>query len=204
MSSTTHGDGAERGILLVISGPSGVGKTTITRELQRRYDAVFSVSATTRPRAADEVDGRDYFFVSEEAFETDVQQGKFLEYAKVFGRYCYGTPREPVERFLREGRLVILDIDVQGALQVRRSMPDAFMIFILPPSERELLRRLRDRARDDEEAIARRFQEARSEIETAQASNAYDAFVVNDDLENALLRISDLLEERRRATPNRV
>ena len=197
MASSSSDGSTPGGLLLVISGPSGVGKTTITRELQRRFDAVFSVSATTRPKAPSEVEGVDYFFIDEARFDRDVEAGRFLEHARVFGRHCYGTPREPVERHLHEGRLVMLDIDVQGALQVRQAMPSAFMVFILPPSESELLRRLRDRGRDDEEAIQRRFAEAKREIETARASSAYDEFVVNDHLDRAVERVVALVEERR-------
>ncbi|MCA9286108.1 MAG: guanylate kinase [Phycisphaerales bacterium] len=197
MASSSSDGSTPGGLLLVISGPSGVGKTTITRELQRRFDAVFSVSATTRPKAPSEVEGVDYFFIDEARFDRDVEAGRFLEHARVFGRHCYGTPREPVERHLHEGRLVMLDIDVQGALQVRQAMPSAFMVFILPPSESELLRRLRDRGRDDEEAIQRRFAEAKREIETARVSSAYDEFVVNDHLDRAVERVVALVEERR-------
>ena len=136
-----------RGLLLVISGPSGVGKTTITRALERRLGGVFSVSATTRPRAEGEVDGRDYCFRSDLEFQQLADEGAFLEQAQVYGEYRYGTPREPVERQVAEGRLVILDIDVQGARQVKQAMPDAFTLFILPPSDDELLRRLRQRRR---------------------------------------------------------
>ncbi|HMN97509.1 MAG TPA: guanylate kinase [Phycisphaerales bacterium] len=187
---------ARRGLLLVVSGPSGVGKTTITRRLRDRFRAVFSVSATTRAIGPGERDGVDYHFITQADFERALEQGRFLEHAQVFGRHWYGTPRDPVERHLAEGRVVILDIDVQGALQVRRSMPEALLIFILPPDDEELLRRLRDRGRDDPEAIARRFAEAQREVAIARGSGAYDAFVVNSDLDAAVERIAALISQR--------
>lgn len=185
-----------RGLLLVLSGPSGVGKTTITRRLRERFDGVFSVSATTRAPGPGERDGVDYHFVTPERFEQDLVAGCFLEYAQVFGRHWYGTPRAPVEACLAEGRLVMLDIDVQGALQVRHSMPEALLVFVLAPSDEELLRRLRSRGRDDEEAIARRYAEAQREIAVARGSGAYDAFIVNADLAATVERVARLVAER--------
>jgi len=185
-----------RGLLAVISGPSGVGKTTIAHAVKERLGAVFSVSATTRPRSHQEQDGVDYHFLSQERFKSMIDAGELLEYAQLFGEEFYGTPRRPVEEALAAGRLVILDIDVQGALQVRRSTPGAFMIFILPPSDEELLRRLHGRGRDSEQAIRRRFEEAKREINLAEASGAYDAFVVNDDLKTAQESASRLIENR--------
>jgi len=187
----------ERGLLLVMSGPSGVGKTSIVHELTRRFDAVFSVSATTRERSPSERDGVDYYFVSQEQFQRWIDEGRFLEYAQVFGRNCYGTPREPVERQLEQGKVVILDVDVQGAANVKKKMPDAFCIFILPPSEVELLRRLQERGREDLQAIARRFAEAQKEMEFAKSSGVYDAFVVNDDLFKAIDDVAALVNHRR-------
>jgi guanylate kinase len=185
------------GLLLVISGPSGSGKTTIARAVERRLEGTFSVSATTRPRSQIETGGRDYDFLSEQEFQGLVRAGALLEYAQVFGKHWYGTPRQPVERLLAEGRLVILDIDVQGALQVRRSKPEALMVFVVPPDDEELVRRLRGRGRENEAAIQRRFTEAQKEIEVARASGAYDATVVNDDLEQAIEETCRLIEQRR-------
>lgn len=189
---------SRQGLLVVISGPSGSGKTTIARALEERLGGRFSVSATTRPRSRAEQGGRDYDFIGEAEFERRIERGEFLEHARVFGRDWYGTPRAPVERQLADGSLVILDIDVQGALQVRRSMPDALLVFVLPPSDDELLARLRGRGRDDEESIEIRFREAKREIATATASGAYDATIVNDDLERAVDEACRLVEERRR------
>lgn len=194
--SRTHDDHSNRGLLLVISGPSGVGKTTITHEVERRLGGVFSVSVTTRPKTSADIEGRDYYFVSEEEFARLRDGGHLMEWAQVFGRHSYGTPREPVMKDLAAGRLVILEIDVQGALQIKSQIPEAFMIFVLPPSDEELLRRLRARARDSDEAIQRRFREAKREIETARSSGKYDHFIVNDDLRTAIDTACELISRR--------
>ena len=146
---------------------------------------MFSVSATTRPKTALETDGEDYFFLDEASFQQWIKDDRFLEYAQVFGGSWYGTPRAMVEETLAAGQIVVLDVDVQGAIQVRERMQDALGIFILPPSEDELLDRLRRRGREDEAAIERRFAEARHEMEIARSCGAYDAFVVNDSLDAA-------------------
>ena len=174
------------GLLLVVSGPSGVGKTTIVHRMQQQLGGHFSVSATTRPRSNEETDGVDYYLVTPGEFDRMQRGGEFLEWAEVFGRHAYGTPRRPVEQALERGELIILDIDVQGARQVRQAMPSAFMVFILPPDEEELMRRLQARGRDDQEAIERRFAEAQHEIRQATEVKLYDAFVINDDLERAV------------------
>lgn len=194
MTSASDGN---HGLLLVISGPSGVGKTTITRALERNLGGTFSVSVTTRPRAEGEVEGRDYYFLSDIEFQQRADDGAFLEHAQVYGEYRYGTPREPVERQVAEGKLVILDIDVQGARQVKQTMPEAFTLFILPPSEEELLRRLRERRREDEASIQRRFDEAKREIAFAEGSGVYDAHIVNEDLDRAIDDASCLINHQR-------
>jgi guanylate kinase len=174
-------------MLLVISGPSGVGKTTITRAIEKQIPgAVFSVSATTRPRTDIDREGVDYFFISDERFDDMIRAGEFLEYAGVFGKR-YGTPKRWVEDQLAAGKLVILEIDVQGAINVHKQRPDAMMLFILPPSEDELLSRLRNRKREDETVIQRRFGEARREMEIARTCGAYDVFLVNRDLPAAVV-----------------
>lgn len=185
-----------RGLLLVISGPSGVGKTTITREVEKRLGGVFSVSVTTRPKTSNDVEGRDYNFIDDATFTRMRDEGELLEWAEVFGKYRYGTPRRAVEDHLRAGRLVILEIDVQGGLQVKRKCPDAYMIFVLPPTDEELLSRLRKRGRDSEDAIQRRFAAARNEIATARASDAYDAFIINAHLDAAVDEACGLVRER--------
>jgi guanylate kinase len=182
-------------MVLIISGPSGVGKTTITHAVRRafaddahdpvdRRGAVFSVSATTRAPTPLERDGVDYHFVTNEHFDRLVEQGAFLEWAGVFGRR-YGTLREWVDHQIHAGRLVILEIDVQGAINVKRQIPAAAALFVLPPSEEDLLARLRARKREPEEAIQRRFAEAKREIAQAQSCGVYETFIVNDTLDRA-------------------
>jgi len=191
---------AQTGLLLVVSGPSGVGKTTIVHRVRERLGGQFSVSATTRPKSLAEVNGEDYLFVSPSEFERLKSDDAFLEHAEVFGRHAYGTPREPVENALRDGDLILLDIDVQGAIQIREHMPSAYMIFILPPSDEELRHRLETRGREDEDAIARRFAEARREIDLATSRTLYDAFIVNDNLDRAVDEACRLVSERRNTT----
>ncbi len=190
------------GLLLVISGPSGVGKTTITRAVERSIPgSVFSVSATTRARTEADVDGVDYHFVDEARFDEMVRDGAFLEWAGVFGKR-YGTPRAWVEEQLSRGRLVILEIDVEGAKQIKRAMPRAFGLFIKPPSEEELLRRLRGRKREDEALIQKRFAEAQREIVEAERCGAYDTFITNDDLDTAIKQaVETVTRERERRHP---
>jgi guanylate kinase len=187
----------DNGLLLVISGPSGVGKTTITRAVERSIpDAVFSISATTRPKTEADVDGVDYHFMTGEQFTDRIAGDEFLEHA-VYAGNCYGTLRAPVDAQLERGRLVVLEIDVQGAEQVKSKMPDSFGLFILPPSEEELLERLRARKREEEDVIQRRFAAAREEIARAKNNGAYDAFIVNDDLERAIGEALELIRVER-------
>jgi guanylate kinase len=190
-------DAATKGLLLVVSGPSGVGKTTMVHEVIRRLGGEFSVSATTRARSERERDGVDYHFVDEATFQRWIDEDRFLEHAKVFGRSWYGTLRSQVDEALAEGKLIVLDIDVQGARDVKRRMPEAFAVFVLPPDEETLLLRLRARGREDAAAIDRRFAEAKTEIGFARTSGVYDAFLVNDDLEIAIDELCDLVRTRR-------
>ncbi|RUM88612.1 MAG: guanylate kinase, partial [Thermovibrio sp.] len=156
-----------KGLLIVISAPSGTGKTTLVHMLLKEFpDLEFSVSYTTRPPRPGEVDGRDYHFVDRKTFERMIEEGDFLEWAEVYGN-LYGTSRTQVLKALNEGKDVILDIDTQGALQVKKNFPEAVLIFILPPSLKELERRLRNRGTDDEETIERRLKTAREEIRRA-------------------------------------
>ncbi|MCC6321854.1 MAG: guanylate kinase [Phycisphaerales bacterium] len=179
------------GMLLIISGPSGAGKTTITRAVERTIPgSVFSVSATTRPMTPADVDGVDYHFVDDATFKAMIARNEFLEHVDLFGKR-YGTPRLWVEEQLARGRLVILEIDVVGAIKVKTQVPEAFAVFILPPSEEVLLERLRSRKRESEEAIQKRFAEARREMQTARTARigdrpVYDLFIVNDDLQRAI------------------
>ena len=177
------------GALIVISGPSGVGKTTIVHRVREELGAIFSVSATTRPKSDSETDGVDYYFTTPQRFEEMVQQDAFLEHAQVFHCHQYGTLKQPVDDALDAGKLMLLDIDVQGGMQVHKNMPQSLRFFILPPSEEELLHRLTGRGRDDSDSIQRRFSEAKLEIEQARESGAYDFFIVNDDLDLAVEEI---------------
>lgn len=188
----------DNGLLLIISGPSGVGKTTITRGVERSIaDSVFSVSYTTRAKTQADVEGVDYHFISPDEFQQLIDEDAFLEWADVFGKR-YGTRRKWVEEHLARGRLVILEIDVEGAKQVKAKMPDAFGIFILPPSEDELLRRLRSRKRESEELINKRFAEAQHEIAEAKASGVYDRFITNEHLEEAIEKAIAMVNAARR------
>ncbi|HVZ94354.1 MAG TPA: guanylate kinase [Phycisphaerales bacterium] len=187
----------DNGMLLIISGPSGVGKTTITRAIERSIpDAVFSVSYTTRPVTGVDVDGVDYHFVNTAEFDRRAAAGEFIETA-VFAGNQYGTPLAPIKAQIGRGRLMILEIDVEGAKQVKAKMPEAYGVFILPPSEEVLLGRLRDRKREPEEVIQRRFQSAQREIAEARSCGAYSAFIVNDNLERAIGEALRLVREHR-------
>lgn len=185
------------GLLLIISGPSGAGKTTITRGVERSISgAVFSVSATTRPKTNADVDGVDYHFVTDAQFEGMKSRGEFLETADIYGKK-YGTPRAWVEEQLRRGRLVILEIDVQGAVSVKARVPEAFAVFIEPPGEAALLARLRSRNREGEALIQKRFERARHEIEHARTCGVYDVFLVNSDVAVAIEQAVALVKAER-------
>jgi len=179
------GTTSHSGLLVIVSGPSGVGKTTIARVLEEQLKAQFSVSMTTRAKTRRDEEGVDYFFVDEAGFQIAKEQGDLLESAQWLGN-SYGTPRQPVEEALAAGQLMILEIDVAGAEQVKAKMPDAFGIFIMPPDEQSLLDRLRGRGRDNEAAIERRFAAAKAEIDRAKQGENYDHFIINDDLAAAI------------------
>ncbi|MEQ8813361.1 MAG: guanylate kinase [Thalassobaculum sp.] len=181
--------------MLVLSSPSGAGKTTISRRLlEAERDLVMSVSATTRPRRPGEVDGRDYFFVDPTEFNLMVNRGQLLEHAKVFGNY-YGTPRAPVEDAMAAGRDVLFDIDWQGTQQLQDSAPrDLVSVFILPPSTRELERRLRARAQDSAEVVAARMAKAADEISHYPE---YQYIILNDDLERSTSAVRAILAAER-------
>ncbi len=179
-----------KGLLVVVSAPSGTGKTTLCHMLLKEFENMeFSVSYTTRPPRKGEVNGKDYFFVSKEEFERMVEEGDFLEWANVYGN-LYGTSKSQVLRALNEGKDILLDIDVQGALQVKKNLPEAVLIFIMPPSFDELERRLKHRGTDSEDVIKRRLETAKEEIKKAVY---YDYIVVNDVLEVAFDKLKSIV-----------
>lgn len=183
--------GSQRqGRLVVISAPSGAGKTTLVRALLARDPSLqFSISYTTRPRRSLERDGRDYFFVAADEFRAMIKDGELLEHARVFGNY-YGTGRRHVQALIEAGVTVLLEIDWQGAQQVRAQAADAISVFILPPSRAELARRLRGRATDSEVVIRRRLNEALADMGHWEE---FDHAIINDDLEKAVQALAEII-----------
>jgi guanylate kinase len=190
-----------RGLLFVLSSPSGAGKSTIARMLLKSDDGVaMSVSATTRPIRSGEVDGRDYHFVDDARFESMVAAGEFLEWAYVFG-HRYGTLKSEVLKTIEGGRDVLLDIDWQGTQQLKQVDPDIVRVFILPPSMEELERRLRNRATDSEEVIRRRMERAAAEISHWAE---YDYVLINNDAEKCRELVHNILKAERLKATRRV
>jgi guanylate kinase len=177
--------------LFVISGCSGVGKGTVINEFMKRNsdDFILSVSCTTRNPRQGETDGVNYFFISKEEFEQNIKDGKFLEYAQ-FAENYYGTKKKYVQQKMDEGYNVLLEIDTQGALQVKEKMPEAVLIFIAPPSVEELEKRLRGRHTEDEETIQKRLAQVKIELERSQK---YDYTVINDNIERAVEEIESIV-----------
>ena len=171
-----------KGLLVVVSGPSGAGKGTICQALLERTSLAYSVSATTRKPRAGEVDGVNYHFLSLEAFEEMIEKDGLLEWAKVYDNY-YGTPKDYVINRMDEGHYVMLEIDIQGAMQIKKSYPDAVCIYVVPPSLEILSQRLRNRRTDSDEVIQKRLDKARTELDWI---DKYDYLIVNDDLEIAV------------------
>ncbi|MDU5105872.1 guanylate kinase [Clostridium sp.] len=179
-----------RGILIVISGPSGAGKGTICKALLEKHDNIFiSVSATTRAPRQGEIEGVNYYFLTRESFEEKVKENGFLEYANVHGNF-YGTPKVNVEKMLDEGKDVILEIDIQGALQVKDNFKEGVFIFILPPSMEELKQRIIKRGSETEESLMTRFKNAYKEINYV---SKYNYAVVNDELEVAVSKVESII-----------
>ena len=192
MSSLVH-----RTCPIVLSAPSGAGKTTIARALVRdSEDVVFSVSATTRPARDGEVDGVDYDFLSETVFRAMIEADEFVEWAEVHG-HLYGTSRRALQAALDEDRFLILDVDVQGAMQMRERVPDVVLVFVLPPSADALVERLAERGTEGEDTVAQRIENARAELEQA---SQFDYVVINENLDQAIEEVRSIVSaEGRRA-----
>ena len=169
-------------LVFIVSGPSGSGKSTLVQKLLQLPGTMLSVSATTRYPRKTESDGKWYNFVSEAEFQQMIERGEFLEYAQVFGKNWYGTPRRWLDEAVAQQKDLVLEIDVQGALQVKKALPDAIAIFVLAPSREDIERRIRDRGQDSEDEIRRRLERARQEMLTY---SKYDYAVINDDLDRA-------------------
>lgn len=179
-----------KGLLFVVSGPSGAGKGTICRRLLEKMDVDLSISMTTRKPRPQESEGKNYFFISKEKFLETIENDGFLEYAKVYGNY-YGTPKEMVIKQLENGRDVVLEIDIQGALQIRESYPKGIFIFILPPSMAELRKRITGRGSETEDDINLRLGEALREVAYI---DKYDYCVVNGEIDEAVSRIAAIIK----------
>lgn len=189
-NSTSKELSPSAGRLIVLTGPSGVGKGTLVRSLLQRHPELYlSVSVTTRFPRAGEIEAQHYYFISQEKFKQMVAEGKLLEWAEFAGNY-YGTPRQQVEEKIRQGKWVLLEIELEGARQIRATFPEALRIFVMPPSMQELEQRIRNRGQDCEEAIARRLRRAQEEINAAEE---FDFEIINDDFEIALKDIETAL-----------
>ncbi|NRA39242.1 MAG: guanylate kinase [Planctomycetes bacterium] len=182
--------------LFVLSGPSGAGKSTLLRQiLEREQDCIASISATTRDPRGAEQDQIDYYFLSTDEFQRMITDNRLLEYAQVFGKHYYGTPLDFIEKQFANGKHVLMDIDVQGAMQIRERMPDAaILVFVTPPNNKELQRRLRGRGTDTEESIQARLEEAERELARAEE---YDYLVINDSVEEAVEKLQHIIASER-------
>lgn len=189
-------DSRNHGLLIVICGPSGVGKSTISNRLKDAIGVSYIVSATTRPKQDQDNQGKKYEHIAKQEFFRRLDADEFLEYAQVYGDY-YGTPKHPALDDLAKGKDVLLEIDFQGAMQVRFQYPDALLIFILPPDEPTLHKRLTDRGRDSAEDINKRFRAAKREIQMAKGSRAFDYMVINDKLDTAVEEIGKIIKHKR-------
>ena len=190
LSATLSANRRSSGALIVLAGPSGVGKGTLLSKLLARHpDVQVSVSATTRSPRAGEVHGEHYYFLSYEQFQNMIAANELLEWAEFAGN-CYGTPKQPIEAAIAQGRRVILEIELLGARQVRQSFPNAKQIFVRPPSESALEDRIRSRGQDSEAAILKRLNQAKVEL---AAADEFDVQIVNDDLETALAELENAI-----------
>ncbi|MCX5682780.1 MAG: guanylate kinase [Planctomycetota bacterium] len=183
--------------LIVLSGPSGAGKTTVSRALTERLDLLLSTSATTRPPRKGETDGVDYFFLAPEEFKKRVAANRFVEWAEVFGHY-YGTPIEGLEKAGKSGKMFLLEIDVQGGIQIKRKFPEALAILLLPPDDQALRQRLSHRGTESPQAIEQRFAKAQDEIRMAREAGCYDVEIVNNRLAETVNEVVSLIQTRRK------
>lgn len=197
MGKSSHNDGR----LFVISGPSGAGKGTICKKLLKAVDISLSTSMTTRSPRPGEVDGKDYYFVTVEEFEEKIKNDGMLEYARVFDN-IYGTPKDMIIKQLEKGRDIILEIDVQGGLQVKQKMPkQAVLVFVLPPDLATLRQRIVNRGTETEDVIDKRFNEALNEIKLI---GEYDYYLVNDELDDAVYDLQAIIMAERRRVPDKI
>lgn len=186
---------SKKGAVIVISGPSGVGKSTICHRLCELLPAEFSVSVTTRPARPGEAQARDYRYISRKEFDRLRESGLLLEWAEVYGHF-YGTPLDAVQQATADGRTIILEIDIKGCVQVREKMPEAKTVFLLPPTPEEQKRRIEGRATDAADVIRRRLSKADGEIRYAMESGCYDEFFINDDLNETISQILHLVRNK--------
>ena len=196
MNNTYQADGK----LFVISGPSGTGKGSICKEVIKDHRVDISISMTTRSPRKGEVNGKDYFFVTKDEFNNNIKKGNLLEYAEVYDN-MYGTPKDTVMKKLAQKRNIILEIDIQGGLQVKEAFPDSILIFILPPSYSELNRRIKDRGTDSEEVIRKRMAQTANEIKLI---GEYDYYVVNNDFDEAVRDVKSIFTAENSRVPERV
>lgn len=186
-------NGQNKSKVVIISGPSGVGKSTICKKIVERLNNIYlGVSVTTKPKSESEVNGRDYRFVSKEEFQEQIDNGLLLEYAEVFGN-MYGTPKDKVDEALGAGKVALLEIDVQGAKQVKQVYKDAVMIFILPPTQKDLAERMNRRGREDIKTAEERLNGASTEV--AAAWQYYEYMVINDELEQAVNEVIEIIKQ---------
>jgi len=181
----------KKGIIFVITAPSGTGKTTIIRAILKiLQNVVYSISATTREKRPNEQDGVDYFFIDESTFLQKIEANQFVEWEKVYD-YYYGTPKSFVEKILSEGKSILLEVEVKGALSIKKVYPEAIMIYLLPPSLEELGKRLRERKTESESDFQKRIERAKMEL---SLKDKFDYFIVNNNLNTAILEVKELIE----------
>lgn len=187
--------GPSKGIVVVISGPSGVGKSTLCQALAERLDGFLSISATTRPKRPNEREGVEYYFISPEEFDRRAAAGEFLETAEVYGGHRYGTPAGPVAQALAAGRVVLLEIEINGTLQTRQRYPDMLGVYVLAPGPRQQTERITGRRQDTAAAIRERLSKADGEIAYAHESGCYQHYVINDVFEETVDQLAELIKQ---------